>query len=104
MKGLRTVAKEGYQDYIRSREWQAVKMRYWESKLPKACYGCGVSKEGMHLHHRTYKNLGQERLRDLVPLCQLCHCETHDLVRNGRSLWGAARRIRRTNGLHGQPV
>jgi len=53
----------------------------------------------MHLHHRTYKNLGAERLMDLVPLCAGCHAEVHrlhaDLVWRRRGLWAATKRVRR---------
>jgi len=95
--GRRTVQPAGYAAYIRSPEWAAVRRRYWASKLPKVCYCCGVGGQPLDLHHRTYKNLGQERLMDLLPLCRRCHGAVHDLVDEigWAKLWGAAKIVRR---------
>lgn len=103
----RTVQPADYQAYIQSAAWRAVRKRYWDSLLPKFCYGCEmpwlVFKQGMHLHHRTYRNLGNERLMDLFPLCQSCHSQTHGRAwEHGCGLWGAAKRIRAANGLTGR--
>lgn len=101
--GKATVTKAGYREYIQSKEWQAVRKRYWASKMPKECYGCGKPKHpGMHLHHRTYKNLGNERLMDLVPVCQPCHRDIHYLYDSDpkwkqRGLWYATKAIRNMN-------
>jgi 5-methylcytosine-specific restriction endonuclease McrA len=88
-EGRATVDAAGYSDYINSDAWREVRRRYWASKMPKDCYVCGRSRHpGMHLHHRTYKNLGNERLMDLVPVCPECHEEIHRLCRElRRSLW-----------------
>jgi 5-methylcytosine-specific restriction endonuclease McrA len=93
VRGLR------YADHLRSPEWRATRERYWRSKLPKACYVCGRPKHrGMHLHHRTYKNLGAERLMDLVPVCFGCHEEIHEYQRaTGMDLWKAKRRARKAH-------
>jgi hypothetical protein len=93
----RTVEPAGYQEYINSDEWRAVRRRYWASKMPKDCYVCGASRHpGMHLHHRTYKNLGNEQLVDLVPVCEGCHEEIHMLQReNHCSLSRATKWARR---------
>lgn len=92
----RTVAPAGYAAYIRSEEWQAVRHRFWASRLPKECYCCGRKDGPKDLHHRTYKNLGAENLRDLVPLCRQCHDDVHDLVRRTTlHLWGATNVLRR---------
>ncbi len=79
--GHRTVARSGYREYIKSAAWRAKRAEFWRSDLPKQCYGCGTNstEASMHLHHRTYKNLGRERLLDLVPVCESCHREIHRL-------------------------
>jgi predicted HNH restriction endonuclease len=41
----------------------------------------------MHLHHRTYKNLGVERLMDLVPVCPDCHELIHAIFDADRPRW-----------------
>lgn len=97
-KGKRTVDRAGYYDYIQSEAWAAVKRRYWASKKPKCCYVCGEAGGRLDLHHKTYKNLGNERLMDLV----LVHRECHDLIhaiheeRTNRSdgLWQSTQKAR----------
>lgn len=90
-----------YRDYIQSAEWRAVRERYWASKLPKNCFVCdGTRVPGMHLHHRTYKNLGAERLMDLVPVCPRCHAFIHELSRDPfwkthGGLWAATKEAQR---------
>lgn len=98
--GRATVSRHEYRYYINSPAWRQVRDRYWASKLPKSCYVCDAPRRpGMHLHHRTYKNLGAERLMDLVPVCPTCHDHIHELhktvpaaSRNG--LWGATKYAR----------
>jgi hypothetical protein len=71
--------------------------RFWASKLPKDCYCCGDTSKPKDLHHRTYKNLGNERLWDLVPLCRPCHDRVHEIHRATRhlGLWQATNQLRR---------
>lgn len=49
--------------------------------MPKKCYVCGKKSGSLELHHRTYKNLGNERLMDLVPVHRECHELIHKLYR-----------------------
>lgn len=90
-----------YRQYIQSAEWRATRERYWSSKLPSDCYVCDRPRvPGMHLHHRTYKNLGAERLMDLVPVCPDCHSFVHQLSRepfwkSRGGLWAATKEARR---------
>jgi len=92
----RTVDRAGYAEYIRSEAWQEVRRRFWASRLPKECYCCGREDGPKDLHHRTYKNLGNERLMDLVPLCRDCHFTVHEMIRRRPSLhlWGATNMLR----------
>lgn len=90
-----------YKQYIQSAEWRATRERYWTSKLPSNCFVCERPRvPGMHLHHRTYKNLGAERLMDLVPVCPECHSFIHQLSRepfwkSHGGLWAATKEARR---------
>ncbi len=86
-----------YKEYIQSEDWQAVRKRYFKSKLwkrqGKTCWCC--AKEGkVDLHHKTCKSLGNENLNHLVAICRSCHDKAHDLVKVGNSLWIAAKRVR----------
>lgn len=89
-----------YAEYIQSSAWRAKREKYWASKMPKDCYCCGKPRHaGMHLHHRTYKNLGNERLMDLVPVCQSCHDRIHQLHKDPhwkrKGLWATTHRARK---------
>jgi hypothetical protein len=44
--------------------------------------GCGNHGPALQLHHLTYKNIGQETYRDVVPLCSI----HHDMVERGFAL------------------
>jgi 5-methylcytosine-specific restriction endonuclease McrA len=92
----RTVDRSGYAEYIQSEAWQEVRRRFWASRLPKDCYCCGRKDGPKDLHHRTYKNLGSEYLRDLVPLCRDCHDRVHEMFKRkpSLSLWGATGALR----------
>jgi len=77
--GKRTVKRGAeYYAYLRSDAWYEVKLRYLQSKLPKNCYICAAPwSNAFVFHHRTYKNLGCERLMDIVPVCRPCHDIVH---------------------------
>jgi 5-methylcytosine-specific restriction endonuclease McrA len=86
--GNRTVSRSGYRTYIQSPKWRATRQRYFDSGMPQECYVCGTPRRpGMHLHHRTYKNLGAERLMDLVPVCPDCHELIHAIFDADRPRW-----------------
>jgi len=63
--------------YLKSHHWRLKKVEYFESR-PRACYVCGVT-EKIHLHHRTYANIWNEDLDDLITLCNVHHSELHSL-------------------------
>jgi len=68
-----------YEAYIASKAWKRMRSKY-EAKYPKRCYICD-GREKIHLHHKTYKRLGKERLGDLVWLCEECHAIIHHIIR-----------------------
>lgn len=84
--------KSAYRSYIQSEAWRKKCQLYLQSKLPKVCVGCKVPySKGFHLHHRSYKNLGVERLMDLVLLCPSCHSAIHDDPT--RNLWKHTKKV-----------
>lgn len=68
-----------YEEYINSKEWLIRKDNYFQSH-PKRCKKCRT-KDQIHLHHKSYKNLGSEPDNDLVPLCNSCHQKLHKMVK-----------------------
>ncbi len=93
-----------YAEYLRSDYWQDLRRRYEKSALGKrGCYVCG-SHDFLHLHHKTYKRVGKERLTDLIYLCGVCHEETHKILGGEHgprvTIWNVARRLKRMKILH----
>ena len=80
-----------YSEYLQSRHWKNLKIRYWKSKMPKCCGVCGSSTSSKNMHHKTYKRIGHEWLMDIIPLCQSCHHQAHIDLKNNtntrKNLW-----------------
>lgn len=70
--------KEDYQAYLQSEAWRI--RRKW--KLERAGFRCQVcnSDGELHVHHRTYERIGDEREDDLTVLCADCHAIFHKKV------------------------
>lgn len=69
-----------YQEYLKSDHW----LRFRQHVLFSAnnrCQLCnrngGYGGVTLNVHHRTYENLGNESVRDVVVLCQNCHHTFH---------------------------
>jgi 5-methylcytosine-specific restriction endonuclease McrA len=61
-----------YTDYIKSARWKRKRqdaLRYYGRK----CQACHKRPKVLHVHHRSYRNLGNEKMADLCPLCVSCH-------------------------------
>lgn len=64
-----------YDTYINSDRWH----RKRDAVLAKikSCALCNCTPK--HIHHRTYRNLGNETINDdIIPLCRNCHKLFHD--------------------------
>lgn len=63
-----------YYEYISSDAWKKVSLRK-KREVGNRCQVCNRSYKEvtLHVHHRTYKNLGNERSSDLTVLCKDCH-------------------------------
>lgn len=80
------LAKNGYMGrgwyrdvYLKTDHWQIIKKEcaiWWEGR-------CALSKEHyklpMHIHHRDYEHLWQERYCDVIFICQNCHERYHEI-------------------------
>lgn len=64
-----------YTQYLQTDHWQNLRkqMHEWADGRCQIC-----NREGrLNVHHRTYKRRGQERLADLLLLCEDCHERFH---------------------------
>ena len=69
---------ERYKRYLQSDEWKEKRekiMVFWDFK----CALC-FSPRGLQVHHRTYARVGNERLQDLILLCNRCHGKFHETL------------------------
>lgn len=65
-----------YKQYIQSEEWQEKRAQRLEFANHR-CELCNCP-DNLHVHHRSYDNLGDEPIGDLVVLCEECHDVFHD--------------------------
>ena len=71
------ITKEWYRDvYLKSEHWKKKRLEALEyaKGLCQLCNRNGL----LDVHHRTYKDLGYENVRDLTVLCKACHDRHHD--------------------------
>ena len=77
MSNFSTKTRVDYNNYMNSIAWVMKKNEWQFSGRPLECWACGIpmplDRSGFNFHHRTYKNLGNENLDDLVPLCMYDH-------------------------------
>jgi hypothetical protein len=67
-----------YYEYIASDKWRE-KAREAKEATGYRCQLCNASyrERTLHVHHRTYENLGNETTDDLTVLCGNCHRDFH---------------------------
>lgn len=82
-----------YADYLRTRHWFGV--RKVVLRLVPFCEECGVESVPFEVHHKTYRNIGNEKLDDLQVLCNKCHKAAH----HGSRLMSPFSEWRKRNGL-----
>jgi hypothetical protein len=81
------VTKEEYQQYLSGPEWLARRKQFL--RIWNTCNRCDLPRwlaiiaydQDLHVHHRHYRNLGNEKPEDLEALCRRCH----DIETFGRS-------------------
>lgn len=81
---LQQLGFDSYAEYLESDHWQEFRKKYY-SKRPYKCFVTG-DRENIDLHHIDYSHLGNERLKDVVPLRHDIHGLVHILVRENRLL------------------
>jgi len=72
--------------YFETLHWKLTIQHYMESDLPKVCYLCRSEINPIYFHHRTKIRLGNEKLTDIMPICQSCfdRYENDKARRNGK--------------------
>lgn len=70
------MTKEEYQNYLRGSHWKKIRDHCQKAKSFKTCVCC--KEKTYDIHHLTYKTLGREKLKDLIPLCRNHHFKFHE--------------------------
>jgi 5-methylcytosine-specific restriction endonuclease McrA len=67
-----------YKDYLKSFYWND-KVKAFKAHLnfKGVCPKCRKKRKSIDVHHRTYKNVGNEPFEDLVIMCSACHSKLH---------------------------
>ncbi|MCH7410167.1 HNH endonuclease [Belliella sp. DSM 111904] len=64
--------------YYSSPEWRDKRI-IMLARAKNTCNRCHVMQSsGLHVHHKTYENFGNEKMSDLEVLCEPCHEKHHN--------------------------
>lgn len=72
----RPFRKLPYNEYLKTDHWKNIRQQAF-THYGAACCLCN-SKRQLNVHHRSYDNLGEEPMSDLIVLCRNCHAKFHD--------------------------
>jgi len=61
-----------YKEYLKSEVWQNRRDYFIWGESCNICYS-----KATLAHHRNYKNVGNEKRKDILPLCHPCHDDLH---------------------------
>lgn len=64
-----------YSEYLISDHWSSLREKCIQ-RDGFMCVHCG-GKGGLQVHHKTYARRGNEKLTDLITLCESCHQKEH---------------------------
>lgn len=65
-----------YKAYLKSDKWEALRNEVLE-RDDYTCQECG--ERAWQVHHKTYANIFNEPLSDLLAVCALCHRKIHGI-------------------------
>lgn len=77
-----------YAEYLQTEYWKLKRQQvieFWGQR----CMICD-SQEALNVHHRTYSNLGNESILDLIVLCSDCHALFHDKLKRDEDITSVA--------------
>jgi len=95
---LNELGYSSYKEYLNSEHWKSIRSKFYKSKrFQRIGYKCAACKsdKNLNLHHKTYKHLGNEHLKDLILLCSICHKNVHIIhdTNNRKDLWGCTKKF-----------
>lgn len=81
-----------YRDYLKTEHWKNIR-KLIRKKYNNKCKNCKTS-ERLEVHHKTYRNIGNELLSNLVLLCRDCHQQVHDQSNSNKQMLEDKRTMR----------
>jgi len=73
---IKRKASTDYMTYLGSEPWKILRSKAYK-RARRKCEVCNTGGE-IHAHHKSYANIGYERLADIIVLCRSCHRKFHD--------------------------
>ncbi len=73
---MKKINKLEYGKYLKSARWDNLR-KFMYNRAGYRCQLCGEKKERLNVHHNSYDNIGNESEKDLIVLCESCHCWHH---------------------------
>jgi len=65
-----------YRRYLRSKKWARKRVKVMK-RFNYTCAKCGAKNARFNVHHLTYKHIYNERIYELILLCESCHNAIH---------------------------
>jgi len=78
-KRIKSLGLENLTQYSTNKIWRQKRKQLMEN-IPYECFVCGKT-SNLHLHHKTYKNIGNESHDDVCLLCMPCHVKAHKKIK-----------------------
>jgi len=63
--------KEFYSEYMKSDKWKAIRLKVLK-RDDYLCQAC-LDAPAQDVHHKTYENIGDELMYELISVCRHCH-------------------------------
>lgn len=83
MENMLSPQQNAHRSYLQSATWKDKRQLVLQRDNNKCCH---CNNPGYDVHHKTYRNWGNEPLRDLITLCRSCHDQWHSTQKgNGKS-------------------
>lgn len=78
------MTREEYIQYLEGEHWKTFSRRIKKERFFQ-CERCRMDeatskkkyRQGLNVHHKTYKNIGKEKPADVIVLCWACHMGEH---------------------------
>ena len=70
--------RKEHSKYLKSNKWKKKRIEALDYH-GAACASCGTN-DNLHVHHINYDHWGNEKMTDLIPLCEYHHSLVHKLI------------------------